>query len=378
MNRLAFFLVSLSLSAYAQDYTRGVGVYPGDPREYTGPALVVNAEAYRNLALHRPVYQSSAYDYNLTAQLATDGIKETASPMWIETSTSDAGVLPKRERELFLDGNVTSSVDVSGSSPWVQFDMHGGQPPEIDRLDLYLRKGRGFSGAWTYVVLGSDDGTAWHEVGRATGTEWPDMRIPGPSFMESIPFAAPARFHAYRVQLVDENVGTWGVAELALSRKGQPVRVAGPDNFSSAWMSAGSGEEWVYVDLGAGCSFDRITLTWIQRPAEGSLQVSDDASNWKTLQSIGSSAGATDDVHLAQAARGRYVRVLMTRPTKPSDRYALSEMEVFGRGGPAPVPHAAMPVESGWHAAPGGRQLARTEGIACFGERRAAFNARIR
>src|SRR6516162_7712961 len=152
MNRLAFVLFPLSLCAYAQDYTRGVGVYPGDPREYTGPALVVNANSYRNLAQHRPVYQSSAYDYNLTAQLVTDGIKETAAPEWLETSTSDAGVLPKRERELFLDGNVTSSVDVSGSSPWVQFDMHGGQPPEIDRLDLYLRKASGFSGAWTYVV----------------------------------------------------------------------------------------------------------------------------------------------------------------------------------------------------------------------------------
>jgi hypothetical protein len=56
------------------------GVYPGDPRVYTGPSLVVDTHTYRNLALHRPVYQSSAYDYNLTAQLASDGIKDTAGP----------------------------------------------------------------------------------------------------------------------------------------------------------------------------------------------------------------------------------------------------------------------------------------------------------
>ena len=84
-----------------------------------GPKLTVDSGAYRNLALHRPAYQSSAYDYNLTAQLITDGIKETALPQWIATSTSDAGELSKIERELFLDGNVTSSVTVKGDYPWV-------------------------------------------------------------------------------------------------------------------------------------------------------------------------------------------------------------------------------------------------------------------
>ena len=140
-------------------------------------------------------------------------------------------------------------------------------PPEIDRIDLYLRKiyGRSLSGSWTYTVTGSDDRAAWTEVGRASGSEWPDMREPGPSFMQSIPFSAPAHFHCYRLQLSAGNVRNWGVAELSLFDKGEPVRVAGPDLFSSAWMSAGSGEEWVYVDLGTVSTFDRIALTWIQR-----------------------------------------------------------------------------------------------------------------
>ena len=268
---------------------------PEIPKEYTGPTLVTDANTYRNLALHRPAYQSSAYDYNLTAQLITDGIKESAMPQWIETSTSNAGLLPKNERELFLDGNVTSSLNVSGDVPWVEFDLKGGsEAPEIDRIDLYLRRiyGRSLSGMWTYTVSGSDDRVTWKEVGRASGSEWPDMRESGPSFMETIAFAAPARFHSYRVQLAAPNVSTWGVAELALSDKGQPVRVAGPDIFASAWMSAGSGEEWVYVDLGAVCTFDRIGLVWIQRAAEGSIQTSDDASQWKTLQALPSVTGS--------------------------------------------------------------------------------------
>ena len=348
MHRLAFIVAFVAFAAQAQISTRGVGVYPGDPREYTGPTLVPNSDAYRNLALHRPAYQSGSYDYNLTAQLVTDGIKESSMPQWIETSTSDGGILAKRERELFLDGNVTSSVNVSGANAWVEFDIHGG-PAEIDHIDLYLRKiyGRAVTGTFAYVVTGSDDGETWHEVGRVTGSDWPDMRAPGPSFLEPIPFTAPARFRSYRVQLSAQNVHTWGVAELALSDKGQPVRVAGPDVFSSAWMSAGNGEDWVYVDLGAECSFDRIALSWIQRPAEGSLQVSDDASMWRTLQAIGASSSTTDDIHLKEPVHGRYVRVLMTKPLRDGDHYTLSELEVYGLGGPVPVPHAAAKLSKG-------------------------------
>jgi hypothetical protein len=348
MTRLALVVVCATLVANAQNFTRGVGVYPGDPREYMGPTLVANATAYRNLALHRPAYQSSGYDYNLTAQLVTDGIEESSIPQWIETSTSEAGILPKRERELFVDANVTSSVDVSGENPWVEFDIHGGQVPEIDRVDLYLRKiyGRALVGTWKYVVNGSDDGVTWREVGLASGSDWPDMGAPGPSFMVPIPFTSPVKFRSYRIQLSAENVQKWGVAELALSDKGQPVRVAGPDLFSSAWVSAGSGEEWVYVDMGGGCSFDRIALKWIQRPAEGSLQVSDDATNWRTLQPIENGSGETDDIHLPRIVHGRYVRILMTKPMKNGDRYILSEIEVYGRGGPVAVPHPALTADA--------------------------------
>ena len=328
MNRFFVAFLLITASTYAQNYTRGIGVYPGDPREYTGPSLVVDTQTYRNLAFHRPAYQSSAYDYNLTAQLVTDGIKETALPQWIETSTSNAGLLPRRERELFLDGNVTSSVDFSGDNAWVQFEVKVGgdasaaNAPEIDRLDLYLRKiyGRSPLGTWTYVVLGSDDGSNWNEVGRASGSEWPDMHAPGPSFMQSIPFSAPAKFRAYRVQLSSQSVHAWGVAELKLFDKGQALRVAGPDVFSSAWMSAGSGEEWVYVDLGANCTFDRVVLSWMKRAAEGAKQHSDDASHWQAVKVLAPASSAVDDFHLERPEHGRYVRVLKTKPAKDGER----------------------------------------------------------
>src|ERR1035441_10673228 len=89
MRRFLLLGVSAVLMAQGQEYTRGIGVYPGDPKEDFSPVMAVDSATYRNLALHRPAYHSSSYDYNLTAQLVTDGIKTTALPRWISTATND-------------------------------------------------------------------------------------------------------------------------------------------------------------------------------------------------------------------------------------------------------------------------------------------------
>ncbi|HUU14411.1 MAG TPA: discoidin domain-containing protein, partial [Terriglobia bacterium] len=135
----------------------------------------------------------------------------------------------------------------------------------------------------------------------------------------------------------------WKVGQVAFFHGDQRVEVGGPYRFTSAWMSAGLGEEWVYVDLGADFEFDRIVLYWIARAAEGFVQVSDDARDWKDIQPLPGGTDLTDDLKLARPTRGRYVRVLMKRPTSP-DGYILSEIEVYGRGGlvaqPKPAPAA--------------------------------------
>ena len=79
---------------------------------------------------------------------------------------------------------------------------------------------------------------------------------------------------------------TWKLGQVAFFKGDQRIEVGGPYSFTSAWMSAGSGEEWVYVDLGSRCEFDHVKLYWIARATEGSVQVSDDAENWRDLQSL--------------------------------------------------------------------------------------------
>lgn len=327
-----FLLALLAITLQAQDYTLGVGVYPGDPKENFAPAMRIDTSTYRNLALHRPAYHSSSYDYNLTAQLVTDGIKETVLPRWISVSTSAQGVLKKNERERILDGNWVTGVDLPGPDAWVQLELGGGASPlEVDRIEVdgSVKSSSNDLEIWACIVSGSDDGMNWQELGRSEG-----MARPTGDIRPSIKFTAPSRHRFYRVAFSDPRARTWRVYEVSLFRAGHPVRIGGPHQFSSAWKSAGAGEEWIYVDLGASCTFDRVMLHWIQRAVEGSLQISDDAVNWRSVAALPAS-GLRDDLKLAPPAQARYVRVLMQKPAAP-EGYILSEIEVFGRGGPVP------------------------------------------
>jgi len=345
MLRSSVFFFSAILALEAQTYNRGVGVYPGDPKEDFSAVMVPDTQTYRNLALHRPAYQSSAYDYNLTAQLITDGIKETTLPRWVSVSTSDQGVLTKQQREHALDHNITTTVTMNGSNAWLALDMAGGDGPlEVDGVEIAGLRVAADSqkpAGWSIEVAGSDDGQTWTELGRTTGSDRPPagprgfgsgMGVP-PVF--SVPFTAPARSGHIRIGFSAPSATRWTLSEVILRDKGARVEAGGPYHFTSAWMSAGAGEEWVYVDLGAACTFDRVALNWIRRPAEAVVQISDDRAAWKNVQTLAASGDLTDNLVLAQPEHGRYVRVLMTRPSAP-EGYILSELEVYGRGGPVP------------------------------------------
>ena len=339
----------------SKEFTRGLGLYPGNPREDFSPELVLDKLTYRNLALLRPAYHSSSYDYNLTAQLVTDGIKDTHLPEWIATSASPRGLLPKNERELVLDHSRTNSVQLVGPRATLQFQLGGGTGvPEVDRVDvIVVPQGGAPSSDFSFTVSVSDDGRAWEKAGTVSAPEpvsvegYPrDFARPGQLFIPSIAFSRPCRSRFYQIEFAILNAPTqasymqWRVGEIEFYNHDHRVQIGGPYSFTSAWMSAGLGEEWVYVDLGAHCHFDHVKLYWIARAAEGSIQVSDDAETWRDLHTFTGEAALVDDVKFPRPSRGRYVRVLMNRPTSPYG-YILSEIEVYGRGGPVARPKRA-------------------------------------
>lgn len=341
-------LASAGLALAGGGFTRGIGVYPGDPAAFNGPTSLPGDGTYRNIALHRPATASSNYDYSLTAQLVTDGIIDTRLPRWLVCSTSDRGVLPRSERENVVDGYAGTSVDIPASGGWVQVEQAGRQDPVVvDRIEVaaIARTEDKNLQRWSCAVQASDDGASWRELGRAAGQERlsPEVfyipKVVRASF--DVPAGGSARF--YRVGMDAASATGWRVSSFDTFGQGRRVHLGGPQDFTSAWKSAGSGPEWIQVDLGAACSFDRVVLHWIRGPAEGAIEASDDARTWREILPLAAGAG---DYGLPRPERARYARVRLVRPATP-DGYILSEFEVYGRGGPVPTEQPAPAPRSG-------------------------------
>jgi hypothetical protein len=368
-----------AVSPAMQDFTRGLGQYPGAPAENFQPSLLLDPAApYRNLALLRPAFASSNYDYNLTAQLVTDGLIDTDFPSWI-TTVVNGQILPKTQREIVIDHFQSAIQELPGSNPTVELHLGGSaRLPKVDRMELFVVvPGHIAPSNLSFEVSVSDDGYTWRQVGRATGGEplptenYPPDLVRGSQLLNpSVAFDQPFSGRFYRaVFAMAEPAGntgsiSWSLGQMAFFLGSQRINLGGPYSFTSAWKGAGIDQEWVSVDLGASFSFDNVKLHWIARAAEGRLQVSDDDRTWRDVQPLTpvpfGVAASVDDLKLSSPARGRYVRVLMTRPLSP-EGYILSELEVFGHGGfivkPQPMP--SLSAEGALNLAGGAWKLQR-------------------
>ena len=324
---LVFLFIAANIST-AQEYTRGVGVYPGEAGSNFSPTMKIDTKTYRNLALHRAAYQSSCYDFNCTAQLITDGIKESQLPSWIVMTTSTDGAVKRNERGWVLDRNPMTKKNLEGQNAWLQFELAGNSViPEVDSLcltgnvlvDSLLPK------HWEISVSGSNDGKTWEKAGVVNGDSLPGDSLTGwwrrvsppnlRSFNYPLKLSAAVHFRFYRLSVNSPNAKNWAVGEIGVFSHGKHAAIGGPFSFTSAWMSAGSREEWVYVDLGADCTFDRIGSSWIRGAAAGSIQTSSDAIKWNDIAALpeNGDTNQADDIKLDTPAKGRYVRALMKK-----------------------------------------------------------------
>jgi hypothetical protein len=385
--------------------SRGVGVYPGDPTEDFSPLLVVSPAGRRNLALHRATLQSSAYDYNSTAQLLTDGIVSTTLPRWVSITTSAAGAIPKHERELILDDNVLSGIDLDVPG-WIEIELGGGEEPlVIDRVEIGMRNRNWFplgppfvspsciGSPWgppvseqdddediAWTLTASEDGREWTDLGEGSATVPPRPSLPpldtgfgrifnwlmeaNPPVWTSVTLDQPVDSRRFRLNLEDLECKEWQLVETRFYRGEQRVRVGGPWAFSSAWRSGGLGKEWVSVDLGARSTIDHLVLHWLLPPGMGTVQVSDDGEAWSKVADL-SGNDPREEVQLVSPVAARYVRVLMTQPRSP-EGYVLSELEVFGEGGLVAEPHPQPPAaaDGSLHLAGGNWRLQRDSQVA--------------
>jgi hypothetical protein len=329
-------------------FSRGIGIYPGDLKEDFSPSLIIDNSTYRNLALHRPAYHSGSYDYNLTAQLITDGIKSSELPGWIVVSTSQNGILKKNEREWLIDHNPVTDIRLDSSYCWIMLEMGGSNPgTEIDRVSisgnllLNLDRPKG----WSVKITGSDDGFKWDELGSLKGSNFPGDTLTGfmrnfaPKNLRTFNFSAilssPVKKKFYKLEFISSCVSGWRIGGFDFFRNNNLMEIAPSHNFNSCWMSEGKPEEWVYVDLGASCTFDEINLYWINSSQNCKVQLSDDAAIWKDVQELKADTKTSATLTFKTALKGRYVRLLLVEQVSGKYHF-LSELEVFGRGGPVP------------------------------------------
>ena len=365
-------------------YTRGIGVYPGSPQEDFSPELLPDEDQYRNLALLRATYQSSAYDYNLTSQLLTDGIVTDRAPQYFDLQTAE-GSVPKREREWMIDGGPYSRNTVRGEEAFFLFSMHN-YNKTISRAIVtgtLIYDDKAAQGGYEMTWEASNDGTTWtvlavnkgaglpgkarsgrvevNDPNKQTGT----VSMPMRRLEETFEFTNTTAYTSYRIRLRMKGAYEWTFHEVEFSNADGAVDLKPSQFFTSTWMSATAGEEWVSVDLGSHSEFDKVILHWVNKAVEGQIQTSDDAQTWTDAAPLPGGEGLTDEI--AVRGKARYVRVCMDR-SADGGRYILSELEVMGRGGLLPRA-AAMPEAAGGRLtlSGGGWQLQRASEVQAGG-----------
>ncbi|MGL5937605.1 MAG: glycosyl hydrolase 2 galactose-binding domain-containing protein [Phocaeicola sp.] len=345
-------------------YTRGIGQYPGNADENFSPQLVEERDTYRNLARLRTAFSSSSHDYNLTSQLVTDGIVTDKQPQYLELSTPE-GALPRREREWMVDEGPYSRNIFLGEDTYFQFTLnnYSKSTSKLSLVGTLIYDESVAKEGYAIICQGSNDGTTWEELGKLAGKDLPgkalsyrvpvtdpnkqideQVDMPVRKLEETITFKREASYSNYRVVLKMKGAYSWTFTAADFFNKEGLVEMKPSQYFTSAWMSATAGEEWLYIDLGSQSEIEKVNLHWINKATKGRIEISNDAKSWKTVAELPGGENPKDEIVLDSKKKARYVRLFM-QEAKDNKLYILSEFEIFGKGGLLPKA-ASMPAAS--------------------------------
>ena len=338
-----------------------------------------------DVAKNRLASASSDYDYNLTAQLATDGMIDTEEPYLISVCTKD-GELPAREKEWTIDqgpfsGNMLDGgenfleyrwsrqtfspayVRITGTVAYEPAGNHGWEvecfadgaligrlggttlPGKPDAAMTVVDPNKGLinNKAPRRRAGGAGDANDGRQ-GKANGS---DKEVaptyPTRAFIFEIPVSTDKPFSRFKVSFSMNNAVCWRIAAMDFSdtpfrngtdggyyysKDSRGINLLPSQCFSSAWMSADGSPQWLSVDLGEKLRFNEICLHWIHGPRECKAQVSDDGKLWSDLAIFPQSEER--NVKVKVRAKSRYVRIVMEGADE-SGRFCLSEIEILGK-----------------------------------------------
>jgi glucose/arabinose dehydrogenase len=119
-----------------------------------------------------------------------------------------------------------------------------------------------------------------------------------------------------------------------------PARNAVDGNSGTRWASAaGSGPQWIDVDLGLPAQLTRVRLEWDASCATRyRIETSFDRVAWTSIYQTTTGRGGTEDLTVGGA--GRYVRAFLEHRCRDvaGKGYSLRELQVFGRTDVPPGP----------------------------------------
>lgn len=314
-----------------------------------------------NIALRRAAYASSSYDYNLTAQLVTDGVTESREPAWLKVETS-RGNLPRREREWTIDGGPYSNNKLAGENDFLEYtwsaQSFSARCLRVVGRVLFTDSSDGWS-----VKCSAGNGLEMSEVGAVGGKGLPsnivgkNVATTDPNkqsgtidcqscmFELEIPLSGAEDFSRLRIEFSMPGAISWEINSVSLteasrfekstdtgpyfSKEARGMNLMPSEIFTSAWMSADDSPQWIYIDLGKEKKFSEVRLAWIHKPQHCTIEASDDAKVWERLSTLPQDDEMTYSLKLN--GRGRYVRISM-QDADASGHFVLSEMEVMGKG----------------------------------------------
>ena len=305
-----------------------------------------------NLALNKAAVATSNYDYNLTAQLLTDGIVTNDEPAWLKVTTA-AGELPKREKEWTLDTGPYSKNTLDGGDNFLDYEWSGQKfSASCVRIVGTLVYKEGSSG-WSVKCLSG--GENLQPVGSMEGDvlpgtpRWPvrvtdpnkqteEILYPTRALRFEIPLDGAADFNRFRIEFKMDGAVYWEVNSVDFTTAGgfgkskdtgpydspesRGFNVLPAETFTSAWMSADGEPQQVTIDLGESRRISSVDIHWIHGADKTRLQVSEDGEHWRSMRS--------------GKGKGRYVRVGMEGADE-SGHFTIGEIEVMGPGDSEPA-----------------------------------------
>ena len=290
----------------------------------------------RNVALHRAAIASSATDYNLTAQLATDGIIEKGAPSSMRFYLNGEPV-PREEADWLLDERDKSKFTCELNSFELELKCEGCSvnTDAVCYYATFLCKNTISYAPYSYVMQAKTDKGGWKEIGRWEGTLSEREVAAGAGTINLYATVPSGDYTGFKLLASCQTASQFTFNEWKFFREGKQIEVRPSSVFSSYWVSRSGKDEWIQVDLGESTELSSATLYWANPALSGKVLVSDDSQHWKKAGTLSGQHDFLEDnipdvVDLK--GKGRYVRFVLSR-TADLNPFSLSELEITGSNG---------------------------------------------